>query len=70
MPSTNMYTNRGLATIDYRFKKGGRLDYRIVNAEELGVLPSGFKALPSQYDGETKETLLDVLGEEILFVCN
>jgi hypothetical protein len=65
-----MYTNRGLATIDYRFKKGGRLAYRIVNAEELGVLPSGFKALPSQYDGETKEDLLNVLCEEILFVCN
>jgi hypothetical protein len=65
-----MFTNRGLATIDYRFKKGGRLDYRIVNAKELGVLSSGFKSLPSQYDGETKDTLLDVLGEEILFVCD
>jgi hypothetical protein len=65
-----MYTNRGLATVNYRFKKGGGLEYRIVNADELGVLSSGFEALPSKYDGETKEDLLDVLGEEILFVCN
>ncbi len=63
MPIKHIPTQRGTAMTEYRFKKGGRLEYHVLNAEDLGLLQLGWQYLP--WAETTKEDLLELLTEHV-----
>ena len=45
MPKITIETRKGVADVDYRFKKDGRLEYRLNNAEKFNLTNNGFEYL-------------------------
>ena len=66
MPKIKVETTRGVALVDYRFKKGGRLEYHLTNAEDFGLMDMGFVYLAgAEMD---KEHLLENLVDWIKYL--
>ena len=63
MPIKHIPTQRGTAMTEYRFKRGGRLEYLVINAEDLGRLDIGWQYLSGAE--MSKEHLMEDLVEEI-----
>jgi hypothetical protein len=70
MPSTHIFTDKGIAWVEYIFKKEGGLVYQVDNAQDLG-LPDGLTVLGSGFhcpdaNSTDKGVLQDLLVEEII----